>query len=233
MTARIGDVRKALVLWTSFLTRHQADAFQTPLEVMFEFVKAMDPGVLMIAYARGEQWKLTSASRKYPGLVKAIFSVATHVLGLHGCHAARVANQAKFLSGIPGAGPSVLYWWRTGRRGEPHWMQHDASKRIDLVYALGNDWIKQNIVQFLLADDADLDDKIRLGKTMPGYRSSQPSTLPHSNSPWPHLPPGHTFLQVWPMVTPYSHPALGLSRRPRFPGSCCSDAKRYQRHLCA
>ena len=64
------------------------------------------------------QWKLTTASIKHPALLLAVFSVAVKVLGLHGCHAARLGHQTKFLSGIPGSGLSVVYWWRAGRRAE-------------------------------------------------------------------------------------------------------------------
>ena len=167
MTARVGDIRKALVLWSTFLLSHQGDAVQAPLEAMSDFVESMDPGVLMIGYIQhqrhvrsssGSQWRLTAASLKHPELVKAVFHVAVQILGLHRCHAARLGNQVKHLTGIPSCGMSVLYWWRSGRRGEPHWMQHDASKSIDLVHEFGNDWVRQNIVQFLLTDDPEIDD---------------------------------------------------------------------------
>ena len=104
---------------------------------MYNFVESMDPGVMMIGYANDGQWRLTAASRKHPDLMVAVLHVAVQILGLHGCYAARLGNQVNLLTGIPNGGMSVLYWWRTGRRAEPHWMQHDASKRIDLVHELG------------------------------------------------------------------------------------------------
>ena len=125
---------------------------------MYDFVESMDPGLLVIGYLMDKgQWRLTASSRKHPSLLLAVFSVAVNILGLHGCHAARLCHQMKFLSCIPGAGMSVLYWWRAGRRGEHCWMQRDASKHLDLVAELGDRWIKHNVVQFMLSDDPDLD----------------------------------------------------------------------------
>ena len=165
MTARLQDVRRSLVLVTSFFQRHQAEPFETQFEVMSNFVESMDPGTILLGMTystKDKQWQMTSASRRFPVILEASLHVGRHLLQLDSCIAVRLARQAKALSPIPHAGLSVIYSWHTGRRAEAHWMQHDATKQLDLINELGNDWMKLNIAQFMIAEVDQADDLRRL-----------------------------------------------------------------------